>query len=337
MAAVSAAQAAVDDVAEPARQAVRDSSAEAEVEASDEQLAEAAYNATITAFERLTRELWILRVHADSGPVSFVPGQYASLGLGFWEPRVDDAVEADLAVRRTKLVRRSYSISSPIFAGDPASAATPLAGCTDQDELELYVVLVEPEGDFVPGLTPRLALKDVGDRLFLGRKMAGRYTTAAVTDPDTTMVFLSTGTGEAPQNAMIAELLRTGHRGPIVSVITSRKQADFAYLAKHRALEARFSNYRYLALPTREPGVPKRYLQDVVREDFTPDGLGVELDPATTHVFICGNPAMIGLPEEVDGETAFPETTGVVELLVERGFALDLRKRPGTIHVEEYW
>jgi ferredoxin--NADP+ reductase len=334
MAAVPTTEASVERSAGPAPQAPP---APAGAGASDEQLAEAAYNATITTFERLTRELWILRVSADSGPVSFVPGQYASLGLGFWEPRADDAVEPDLAARRTKLVRRSYSISSPIFAGDPDDPATPLAGCTDQEELELYVVLVEPEGDFVPGLTPRLALKDVGDRLFLGRKMAGRYTTAAVTDPDTTMVFLSTGTGEAPQNAMITELLRTGHRGPIVSVITARRQVDFAYLAKHRRLEARFPNYRYVALPTREPGVPKRYLQDVVREDFTPGRLGVELDPATAHVFLCGNPAMIGLPTEVDGETVFPEPTGVVQLLVERGFTLDLRKRPGTIHVEEYW
>lgn len=311
--------------------------AAAEAETTPEQLAEKFYNATITAFERITYELWIVRVHADSGPMSFVPGQYASLGLGFWEPRIDSAIEADVATRLTKLVRRSYSISSPIFDGDPSDPTTPLAGCTDQDELELYVVLVEPEGDFVPGLTPRLALKDVGDRLFLGRKMAGRYTTAGVTDPATTMVFLSTGTGEAPQNAMITELLSKGHTGPIVSVLTSRQQVDFAYLAKNQALEARFPNFRYLTLPTREPGVPKRYLQAVIQEDFTRERLGVELDPTNTHVFICGNPAMIGLPEEVDGRTVFPHPTGVVELLVERGFTLDLRKRPGNIHVEEYW
>lgn len=300
-------------------------------------LAEASYNATITAFERLTLELWILRVKADSGPLSFVPGQYASLGLGYWEPRIDDAVEPDIAERTTKLVRRSYSISSPIFAGDPTDPATPLAGCVDQEELELYVVLVEPEGDFVPGLTPRLARKGTGDRLFLGRKMAGRYTTAGIADPDTALVFLSTGTGEAPNNAMITELLRNGHRGPIVAVVTARRSIDFAYLAKHQALEARFRNYRYVALPTREPGVPKRYLQAVVQEDFTPERLGVTLDPASTHVFLCGNPAMIGLPTESAGELIFPEPTGVVELLMQRGFTLDQRKKPGTIHVEEYW
>ncbi len=46
---------------------------------------------------------------------------------------------------------------------------------------------------------------------------------------------------------------------------------------------------------------------------------------------------MIGIPEEQDGELTFPETVGVVELLVERGFTLDRRNSPGNIHYEEYW
>jgi ferredoxin--NADP+ reductase len=44
---------------------------------------------------------------------------------------------------------------------------------------------------------------------------------------------------------------------------------------------------------------------------------------------------MIGLPEG-DPET-WPPTTGVVELLVRRGFTLDRRGDPGNIHFEEYW
>ena len=51
---------------------------------------------------------------------------------------------------------------------------------------------------------------------------------------------------------------------------------------------------------------------------------------------------MIGLPEEpaegdVGSAPVFPETTGVVELLVERGFAINKRNEPGNIHFEEYW
>ena len=90
-------------------------------------------------------------------------------------------------------------------------------------------------------------------------------------------------------------------------------------------------------MPTREADVPKRYLQDLIRDGDIEEALGAPLDPSNTHAFLCGNPAMIGLPEEEDGEMAFPETTGVIELLVERGFTIDRRGQPGNIHFEEYW
>ena len=297
------------------------------------------YNATITRFEPTHSDLWVLRVRPDHGDTSHVPGQYASLGLGFWEERIDDAVDDDLDQRWTRLIRRSYSISHPIFDQHGY-----LARQVESDELEFYIVLVQPTPDNVPALTPRLALKRPGDRIYLGPKVAGRYTLSSVTDPRSTVVFLSTGTGEAPHNSMVTELFHKGHMGPILSAVTVRNWADLGYLDKHRELEQRFANYHYLPVPTREPDVPKRYLQDLIvdgdlaRAAGAPDG---QLDPASTHVFLCGNPAMIGLPEEVDGPdgatTRFPETTGVVELLVERGFTLDRRGDPGNIHYEEYW
>lgn len=303
-------------------------------------LAEHYYNATITYFDRLTEEVWLFGVKPDEGPVSFVPGTYASLGLGYWEPRCDDALEADIDTKWSKLVRRSYSVSTPMFTSEDYRVdrgTADLARCDDLDDIEIYAVLVRPEGDFVPGLTPRLALKDVGDRLFMGRKMAGRYTAEAITDPTTPLVFLSTGTGEAPNLAMIVELLRTGHTGKIVSMVTARHWSDLVYHDKNLALAERFDNYTYLAIPTREPDVPKRYIQDVVRTEFTPDGLGLELDPERVHVFVCGNPDMIGLPDESGDEPVYPETTGVVELLAERGFKLDKRRDPGNLHFEEFW
>lgn len=136
---------------------------------------------------------------------------------------------------------------------------------------------------------------------------------------------------------MIVELLRTGHTGPIVSVVTARHWSDLVYVDKNRALEKRFDNYTYLPIPTREPDVEKRYIQDVVRNDFTADKLGFELDPTNTHVFVCGNPDMIGLPDESGDQPVFPTTLGVSEILVERGFKLDKRKDPGNIHFEEFW
>jgi ferredoxin--NADP+ reductase len=297
-----------------------------------EELRERHYNATITVFEPTHSDLWVLRVRPDHGETSHLPGQYASLGLGHWEERIDDAVDPDLDEKWEKLVRRSYSISSRMF--DDYGY---LAGHADSDELEFYIVLVPPTPDNVPGLTPRLALKRPGDRIYLGPKVAGRYTLAPVTDPKGTVLFFSTGTGEAPHNAMVVELLRKGHRGPIVSAVSVRQWADLGYIDKHRQLESMYPNYHYLPMPTREPDVPKRYIQDLIVNDTLNEMYGIELDSKKTHVFLCGNPAMIGIPKEEDGAVIYPETTGVIELLSQRGFTMDHRKERGNIHVEEYW
>lgn len=290
------------------------------------------YNATITQFEPTHSDLWVLRVRPDGGRTSHVPGQYASLGLGFWEQRIDDTVDHDLDSRWFKLIRRSYSISSRIFDEEGY-----LVSDTGGEELEFYIVLVPPTDGHVPALTPRLALKRPGDRIYLGPKVTGRYTLAPVTDPASTVVFLATGTGEAPHNAMVTELLRKGHYGPIVSAVTVRQWADLGYMDKHRTLEERYHNYHYLPLPTREPDVPKRYIQDLLRGDVFASKIGVELDPARTHVYLCGNPAMIGLPEQDDGELRYPKPEGVIEILVNRGFILNRRDQPGNVHYEEYW
>lgn len=296
-----------------------------------EALREEHYNATITSFDPAHSDLWTLRIRPDRPGTAHTAGQYATLGLGAWEPRADDAEEGSTRPR-DRMIRRSYSISSRVldehgYLVDPR----------DEDEIELYIVHVRPADDRVPQLTPRLALKRAGDRIHLGPKTTGRYTLRPVTDPEADVVFLATGTGEAPHNAMVGDLLRRGHTGRIVSVVTVRYAADLAYEPLHRTLERRFPNYHYLTLPTREPGVPKRYIQDVVG-DGTLAGLTEHgLAPDRTHVFMCGNPSMIGLPEWDGDAPTWPEPTGVCELLAARGFVLDRRGVDGNVHYEEYW
>ncbi|MEX0767297.1 MAG: hypothetical protein WD029_02380, partial [Microthrixaceae bacterium] len=250
------------------------------------------YNATITYFEPTHSDLWVLRVRPDRGEISHLPGQYASLGLGYWEARIDDAEDPRLEEQWEKLVRRSYSISSRMF-----DEFGYLSGEEGVEELEFYIVLVPPTEDNVPGLTPRLALKRPGDRIYLGPKVAGRYTLSAVTDPMSTVLFFSTGTGEAPHNAMVVELLRKGHRGPILSAVSVREWADLGYIKQHRELEERYANYHYLPMPTREPDVPKRYIQSLITDGTLTTDYEITLDPEITNVYLCGNPSMIGLPE----------------------------------------
>ena len=298
-------------------------------------LREKHYNATITSFNRKHGDLWILRVKPDKGDVQHSPGQYATLALGYWEARLDGQDEHLDEPKFEKLVRRSYSISHPILDADDNIVAP-----DEIDGLEFYIVLVRPEGlKHLPELTPRLALKSEGDRIFLGTKITGRYTLEPVTDPTSDVIMLSTGTGEAPHNNMIAQLLANGHTGMIVSACTVRYERDLAYIDTHRRLESLYPNYRYLPLTTREADTIKNkvYIQDTLTNGMMAEALGHEPTPERSHIFLCGNPSMIGIPEWDDGTPVWPETTGVCRILHERGFTIDHRGVSGNVHYEEYW
>jgi ferredoxin--NADP+ reductase len=160
--------------------------------------------------------------------------------------------------------------------------------------------------------------------------------------PGDTVIFLGTGTGEAPHNYMTWELLTRGHTGKILNACCVRYARDLGYSDTHAALMKQFPNYTYLALTTREPGVTRKvYIQDLIETKEIDERLGGPLDPATTHVFLCGNPKMIGVPihNRDTGETSYPQPVGAVEVLERRGFQADVAatKFKGNVHFEEYW
>lgn len=293
------------------------------------------YNATISHIREHHEDLWVMRIKPDEPIEPFAAGQYTTLGLGYWEPRADEAMEdfEEDPDQLEKMARRSYSVSSSIVDDDGDLVEA------HPDDVEFYVVQVRPEGGEIPALTPRVFTRTVGDRIFMGRKFTGRYTLEGV-EPGDNIVFLSTGTGEAPQNTMTAELLRRGHEGRVVNVVCVRYRRDLAYSSQQEIVEKKYPNYSYEAITTREPENEgnKVYIQDLVTSDRLEEMLGAPLDPANTHAFLCGNPAMIGLPRwDDDGAPHFPETVGVCQLLFERGFTIDHRKVRGNVHYEEYW
>jgi ferredoxin--NADP+ reductase len=157
------------------------------------------------------------------------------------------------------------------------------------------------------------------------------------------VLFLSTGTGEAPHNYMLWELLRRGHAGRILAACCVRYRQDLGYLAIHQQLMQRYPNYTYLPLTTREADTlaNKVYIQDLVVSGQLEERLGQPLDPARTHVFLCGNPKMIGVPtlDKATNQKVYPQPLGVIEVLEKRGFQVDFApaKQKGNIHFEEYW
>ena len=297
------------------------------------------YNATLVHLRKAHSDLMIVRIRPDFPRPIHKPGQYSTLGLGYWEPRFPGSTEEILAAGdEKKLARRAYSISSSVLGDDGQ-----LENVEQTDWLEFYIVLVRESDDkHAPALTPRLFLLKEGDRLFLGEKIAGQFTLDPV-KPGDTVVFLATGTGEAPHNYMLWDLLRRGHTGRILSACCVRYRRDLAYLAIHEELMRRYPNYSYLSLTTREAETvhQKVYMQDLITSGQLEERLGQRLEATTTHVFLCGNPKMIGVPlkDRESGQRVYPKPQGVIEILEQRSFQLDQPqiKMKGNLHFEEYW
>jgi ferredoxin/flavodoxin---NADP+ reductase len=298
------------------------------------------YNGTVIWLRKPNPDLLIMRVKPDFPRPPHRAGQYCSLGLGNWEPRAPGCQEENLKPGdEAKLVRRAYSISCSILdaAGDPLDI--------DQtDYLEFYVTLVREGSDPTkpPGLTPRMFMLREGDRINIGEKITGHYTPEHV-KPGDTVLFLGTGTGEAPHNYMTWELLKSGHAGKIVHACCVRYRRDMGYYETHQVLMKRFPSYQYLALTTREAATigQKVYIQDLITSGQLEERLGETLDPSRTHVYLCGNPKMIGVPikNRETGAREYPQPVGVIEELEARGFHADnaAAKLKGNIHFEEYW
>lgn len=298
------------------------------------------YNGTITWLRKPNPDLLIMRVTPDFPRPPHRAGQYCSLGLGNWEPRAPGCQEENLKPGdESRLVRRAYSISNSII--DESGELIDVAA---RNDLEFYITLVREGSDpnKPPALTPRLFMLREGDRLNVGEKITGHYTLEPV-KPGDTVVFLGTGTGEAPHNYMTWELLRNGHTGKVLQACCVRYTRDLGYREIHMALMKRFPNYQYLPLTTREADTVghKIYIQDLITSGQLEERLGGRLDPARAHVYLCGNPKMIGVPvkSRETGAREYPTPLGVIEVLERRGFQADnaAAKFKGNIHFEEYW
>jgi len=297
------------------------------------------YNATVVSLRRVHSDLLIIRVRPDFPRPPHKPGQYSTLGLGYWEPRFPGCQEETLELgEEIKIIRRAYSISCSVL-----DDAAQLENIEQTDWLEFYVVLVrESDKKNSPALTPRLFLLKEGDRLAMIDKITGNFTLDPV-QPDDTVLFLATGTGEAPHNYMLWELLKRGHTGRMLSACCVRYRRDLGYLRIHEELMRRYPRYTYLSLTTREAATTsnKVYIQDLILSGQLEERLGQELDPQHTQVFLCGNPKMIGVPtkDRATGVRIYPQPLGVIEILERRGFHVDQPqiKMKGNMHYEEYW
>ncbi len=264
------------------------------------------YNATVIGREEIHADLIILRVRPDAALFDFKPGQFAVLGLPGSAPRIPEATAEEPAAEPDKLIRRAYSIASSSI---------------ERRYIEFYLTLIT-SGQ----LTPRLFALKYGSRVFLGPKASGMFTLDRVA-PGKNVVLIATGTGLAPYVSMLRTLLMTETQRKFVVLHGARYSWDLGYRGELESLARLRPNFTYIPSITRGDQDPHFHgrtgrIQNVLEQGAIEKDAGVELDPAKTDVFLCGNPEMVKV---------------VKELLAVKGFTAGDAKNPGTIHVEEYW
>lgn len=277
------------------------------------------YNAEVSGRRQVHEGLLVLRVRSDAAMPAYAAGQWLQAGLGWWEPRCPGC-PAEAATEEEGVLRKPYSLSCAILADGSDRLLAP----AEHDWYELYIGFdrAQATGKSGAALAARFAMLARGDRLWVDAAPRGDYTLATV-QPEDDVLFLATGTGEAPHNRMLWELLRRGHRGRIGAVVTTRYAADLAYREVHERLMQRFPSYRWLGVTTREPGQAGARLQVLLESGALEADTGVRLDPKRCHVFLCGNPGMVGRWRLDNGRRVYPQPAGMIELLERRGYRVE--------------
>lgn len=256
-------------------------------------------NSTVVGRIDITPELMILQVKPDSGVPSFQPGQYVALGLPGAAPRYEGAPEEREAPPADKLIKRAYSIGSSPSGGE---------------YFEFYIAIV-PDGS----LTSRLAVVKPGDRLFAQPKVTGTFTLEGI-PAEHNLVLVSTGTGLAPFMSMVRTPSTWSADRKITIAHGVRYPQDFAYSDELLSYASTRSGFQYLPIASR---APESYTGRRGRVQALFSDGSINLNPATDHVFLCGNPAMIDELER--------------ELTTSMGYTVHSKKTPGNLHVEKYW
>ena len=207
-----------------------------------------------------TKELWTIRVALEE-PLTFRPGQYATLGMN----------------TGTKRLERAYSIvSSPL-----------------ESEVEFFFELVQDGA-----LTPKLYELGEGDTFRMRRQAKGLFTLDTKSGhPNHYLVC--TVTGVAPYVSMARTLAWEAERGTLpgirlVVLHAASRSWELAYHDELTHLAQTFPWIAYIPMVSRPwehtgwRGEVGR-VEDVLRKHLDARGF----DPATTTAYVCGHPTMI--------------------------------------------
>ncbi|MCG5265255.1 ferredoxin--NADP reductase [Acinetobacter pittii] len=220
----------------------------------------------------------------------FTAGQFARIGLKVGE----------------ELVVRAYSVVSSPF----------------DETLEFFSIVV-PDGAF----TSNLQHLKVGDELYLEKIPYGYLTLARYQQPlPHDLWLLATGTGLAPFLSMLQDFDTWSKYQKINLVYSVRTAAELAYVDRIQEIAETFgeghNGFKFIPIITRAPSAPLHdRLPILIENGELEKSAGIELNPNTSHVMLCGNPQMVDDTKEA---------------LKRRGLMMN-RRGEGNIAVENYW
>ncbi len=266
-------------------------------------MGEIKYNATVTGKIMMTPDMMILRVRTDEPREQFVAGQYTHIGLLAAEERsMNSAIPLD-SPDPALMIKRPYWIAS---------------ANNETSDFEFYITQVK-----AGQLTPRLFNLVQGARIWVDTGIFGIFKLNEA-PADCNVVMIATGTGLAPYVSFLRSHLKERADMKLAVLHGAAYPWDLGYYSELKLLESSFDNFYYFPTILKDEaswnGLTGQ-IQEHLEAGLLKEKAGIEIDPARTHFFLCGNPRMVAT---------------LTNFLAELGYARNSREVPGSLHIGEY-
>lgn len=173
-------------------------------------------------------------------------------------------------------------------------------------------------------LSNALVRLEVGDKLWVKQQAAGFFTLNEVPDARD-LWMLATGTGIAPYFSILGtdELWQRFQNVVLVQGVRSRMDLRYQDLVTHyqQSYPQRFHFQPFVSREDSEGAIRGR-IPESIQQGNLEAAVGLKLEVEHSQIMLCGNPAMV---------------KDSVEILKQRGFSKNLRRKPGQLTTENYW
>lgn len=192
-----------------------------------------------------------------------------------------------------------------------------LVNTPSDEHLEIYFNIV-PEGP----LTPRLALLEKGDEIFVSDRVNGFLTVSEVPECNR-LWLLATGTGVGPFLSILKSDECWQRFEQVILGYSVRDSSELSYQEQITAITNMHpSSFVYVPFITRETvaGAIEQRINQSIETGLFEQTVGARID-SDSHIMMCGNSAMIA---------------SVSQILEKRGLKKHRRREPGHITTEKY-